>query len=911
MDRWKSEIVGTLNRHAAGATLTATELADVVEEWAQHAEAAWSAARADGLSEAEANVRVEKQIDGWCAKLASAPRRRSTAPSVPPPAAASRGLTGLWQDVRYGWRVLLKQPGFALVAIATTALAIGATTTLFSVADGVLTRPLPFPAADRLIRLSETREGATRQLPSLITHVTYQTWRDKPATIEGVAGFSSSTVTIGNDTGARRVLGFRVTASFFPVLGVQAEHGVVFQEEAEAQGQPPVVVLSHALWLDRFGGDPATLGKTLELDGQSYQVIGVMPAGFAFPTPEARFWTPLNVPSAAPPADGSSRISLFGGVARLRPGATVAQAAAEATSRAQGGPPIAMVDTAVFGSRGARIVTAVSLIDFLTGEVRPAILVFLAAVGLLFLTAIANISSLQLARSTARKRELAIRAALGAGTGRLARQLLIESVMLGAAGGAAGLLLAILLHGALPTLLPADFPRVADVAINIRAILFAGMMSLVAGVLFGLLPVWHVWRVRLVEALSEDSQAPVGLSIRTSVGRLRIGIIVGQVAAATVLLVGALLLGRSFTALWNVDRGYDASNLLTAKVAMPDRSFTPESRSQIMKQLIERSRALPGVTHAGFSTVIPMSTSNSMMGFTLPPGPGRPDPINAQSAVRSVSPGFFDALGIQIASGRGYTDADASSSARTVVVNETFVRAYLSGSGLGEKLPLGAPDQPPSEVIGVIRDVQPATRGEMPLPEMYFNTEQSTRGLGFSEPTILLRTQGDPMAVAPALRQLAQQIDSRIALDSIVTMEGKLAAGLSRPRLYAVLLSGLSLLALVIAGVGVFGVLSYNVAQRRREIGVRAALGALPRDIVRLTVGQGLLMAASGLVIGLSAAFWLVKYLEGLLWGVTARDPLSYAAVPLVLLVATAIACWVPARRAARIDPLTALRSRP
>jgi putative ABC transport system permease protein len=344
---------------------------------------------------------------------------------------------------------------------------------------------------------------------------------------------------------------------------------------------------------------------------------------------------------------------------------------------------------------------------------------------------------------------------------------------------------------------------------------------------------------------------------------------------------------------------------------MPDRSFTPQARSEVMKQLMARGRALPGVTQAGFSTIIPMSTSNSMMGFTLPAGPGRPDPINAQSAVRSVSHGFFDALGIRIVSGRGYTEADASSSARMVVVNETFVRSYLSGSGVGEKLPLGAPDQPPSEVIGVIHDVQPSTRGEAPQPEMYFNAERGTTGLGFSEPAILLRTQGDPLNLAPALRQLTQQIDPRIALDSVMTMEGRLAAGLSRPRLYAVLLSGLSLLALIIAGVGVFGVLSYNVAQRRREIGVRAALGALPRDIVRLTVGQGLLMAGVGLLVGLAATFWLVKYLQGLLWGVTTRDPLSYAVVPLVLLVATAIACWVPARRAARIDPLTALRSRP
>jgi predicted permease len=330
-----------------------------------------------------------------------------------------------------------------------------------------------------------------------------------------------------------------------------------------------------------------------------------------------------------------------------------------------------------------------------------------------------------------------------------------------------------------------------------------------------------------------------------------------------------------------------------------------------MKQLIERSRSLQGVTDVGYSSVIPMSTSNSLMGFSMPPRPGSSDPVNVQAAVRTVSAGFFRTLGIDLAAGRTYTEADAGSTAPLVVANETFVRTYLNGEGVGARLPLGgAPGSPESEVIGVIRDVQPATRGEAARPELYFNADAGTRGLGFTEPVLVLRTAGDPMALAPAVRQLAQQIDPRIALDSLMTMEGKLAAGLSRPRLYAVLLSALSFLALLIAGVGVFGVLSYNVAQRRREIGVRAALGARPRDIVRLTVGQGILMASAGLVVGLSAAFWLVKYLEGLLWGVSTRDPLSYLVVPVVLLLATVVACWVPARRASRIDPLTALRTR-
>jgi hypothetical protein len=312
---------------------------------------------------------------------------------------------------------------------------------------------------------------------------------------------------------------------------------------------------------------------------------------------------------------------------------------------------------------------------------------------------------------------------------------------------------------------------------------------------------------------------------------------------------------------------------------------------------------------AGFSTIIPMSQSDSLMGFTLMPQTDSADPVSAQAAVRTVSPGFFRALGVDMAAGRAYTEADTAAGPAVLIVNETFARTYLDGKGVGARLPVAAnPDRTESEVIGIMRDVQPATRGEAPRPEMYFAADQQPAGLRFEEPTLLIRTTADPLAFVPTIRQLAEQIDGRLALDAPMTMEARLATGLARPRLYALLLSGLSILSILIAGVGVFGVLSYNVVQRRRELGVRAALGARPRQIVALTVGHGVMMAAAGLAIGLSAAFWLMRYAEGLLWGVTARDPLSYAVVPVVLLLATVLACWVPARRAARIDPVIAMR---
>lgn len=906
-NNWHESIRDALRRHQPSQP----PLDDVIDEWAQHAAASYEAARADGASEHDARARVLAHIAAWASSLDGPPRRMVRKAAIEPPPTPSRGL-GLAHDIRYGCRFLWRQPGFSLIAIGTTALAVGATTLLFSVADGVLTKPLPYPTASSLVRLSETREGATRVLPSLITNVTYQTWRgtaeNPPATIDGLAAFRASAMVVGTEGSAERLRGVSATASLFDVLGVRPARGAFFTEADEARGRPRVVVLSHAIWRSRFGLADDVVGRSIDLDGEAHQIVGVLPDGITFPEPDTQFVTPFYVPPIVVSTDGSSSISLFAGIARLKSGATPEQAAAEATSRANTGPAPAMVDTAVFGSRGARQISAVSLMQFLTADVRPAILLFLGAVGLLFLTAVANISSLQLARSSARRRELAIRAAIGAGTARLARQLLVESTLLGVAGGAAGLALAAGLHQLLPTLLPADFPRVSDIIVDWRVMGFAAGMSLMAGVLFGLLPVWHLRRLRLVDALLEDGQAPAGLSGRTAVGRWRMGIMVAQVAAAALLLVGAGLLGRSFSALWNVDRGYDPANVLTARVPMPARSFTAARRADVLRELLTRVRAMPGVREAGFSSVVPLSNVDALMGFTLPPSAGTGDPVNAQAAVRSVSPGFLEAMGATMAAGRTFTEADTLAAESVIIVNETFTRTYMQGRGVGEELPVSNIDgRTASRVVGVVRDIQPQTRGEAPRPEVYFAAWQG-EGVQTIEPILVIKTAGDPVALVPLLRAAMAQVDARVLLDQVLTMETRLRTGLARPRLYAVLLTSLSSLALLIAGVGVFGVLSFNVAQRRREIGVRSALGARPRDIVWLTVRQGLWITGGGLVLGLGAAALLVRYMDGLLWGVLPFDPVSFALVPVVLLLVAAVACWWPARRAARIDPLTALR---
>lgn len=910
---WKSTVQQVLARRGrvlSSGTAADLALQDMIDEWAQHAALAFEAARAEGRSVEDATVQVRQLIEDWADGVQGPPRRTVTPSAPTPPAATASGTAGWWLDVVYALRLLRKQPGFTFVALLTTALAVGATTTLFSVADGVLGKPLPFPEPERLVRLEETREGATRQLRNLITHVTYQRWHESPTTMEAITGFRSSTMNVGQAGAIERLRGVRATASYFTVLGLTPLRGAFFTEQDEPQGAAPVVVITERLWRDRFGASDDVLGQTLELDARPYRIVAVVRDRQLYPDPEWQYVVPMFVPQVETGPQGSGGITLFGALARLRDGVTLEQAVSEATTRARTGPPAQMVDMALWGSQGLRVVNGVSLIESMTGEVRPAILVFLGAVGLLFLTAIANISSLQLARAAARRREFAIRAAIGAGTSRLTRQLLIESGVLGLAGGVLGVAVAFGLHQALPRLLPADFPRAADVAIDMRALLFAAVASTIAGVLVGALPAWQVRRVRLVDALLEDGQAPVGLSARTSVGRFRLAIMVGQVAIAALLLVGAGVLGRTFTALWSVDRGYVPEHMLTARLAMPPYAFTEIQRMEALQQLVTRVRALGGVTAAGFTTVLPLSSTDALMAFTFR-RPSDGQNINAEAASRTVSDGYFEALGATLVAGRTFRDTDTQGAPQVIVVNEMFVRTYLDGRGVGTMVPVSSvPNRVESEVIGVVKDIQPQVRGEAPRPEIYFAGAQDPEGLGFPEPALVVRTSADPSALVADIRRLATAVDGRLTLDGVLTMEDRLRTGLARPRLYAVLLTSLSALALLIAGVGVFGVLSYNVTQRRREIGVRAALGARPVDLVRMTVAQGLWITAGGLVLGLGAAVYLVRFLRDLVWGVEPIDAVSFAVVPVVLLVVAALACWWPARRATRIDPLTALRPR-
>ena len=891
---WKTQI-----KSALGPTVDD----EVLEELAQHAAATYASARAESLDSAQAQQRVAQQIQAWAANPALLRRRPKRDTAIEPPAGAASPFGAIAQDTRYAWRLLRRQPAYAALVIATMALGIAATTVLGSVAYGVLLKPLPWADAPRLVRLYENRQGSTRRFRPMMTNGTYLPWRDTASTLDAIGGWSVDRALMPGDGTSERIGVGYVTPSLFPMLRADPVLGRTFMPGEEEPGHPPAVVLSFGLWRDRFAGRSDVLGQTLRLDDTTYTVVGVMAASFVFPDRETRAWLPFRVRPVITPGQEGFYVSIFQAIGRLRPGATIEQAAAEGTARGRSTPDRGPVTMAVFGSDGPVDVTVLPLMQALTGEVRPAILVLLAAVLLLLITATANVASLQLARATSRRRELAIRAALGAARGRLVRQTLVENLLLGVLGGAAGLALAAMMHRALPAILPVDFPRLDDLAFDVRIQAFAIAVSIAAGLGCGLLPALQIARQALVPALVEDSLAPIGGGLRSHTARVRALIMTGQVAVACVLLVGALLLVRSFVGLMHADIGYDAGQVLTARVVLPDSEYSAERRLQTMDLILQRLAATAGVTRAAFTTSMPFTGGEALSSFPLKTRDG--STVQVQTGSRQVSAGYFAAIGQKLIEGREFTARDRAPGEIAVIVNQEFARKYLDGRALGWSLPGDNHTQRP--IVGIVGDTARRLVTDTPQPEVYFAAAQ--RPLESSDLYLVARTADAPRTLAPALRSIVHDAAPQAPLESILTLDDRVASTLSRPRLYAVLLGTFAAFALAIAGVGLFGVLSYTVAQRAREIGVRTALGAQVRDIVGLVVGQSLAIAGAGVAAGLIASFWLTGALQKFLFGVTPHDTVSFVAVAALLLAVSVLASIVPARRAAHVDPVKVLRA--
>jgi predicted permease len=809
-----------------------------------------------------------------------------------------RLIEDFWQDVRFGLRMLGKRPVFTSVALLTLSLGIGANTAIFSVVNAVLLRPLPYEDSERIVRVWNTfaPRGLTRQP---VSEPEFVEFRDQSKSFEHVAAYVTGALTLTGAGEPDRVVATESSAALFSVLGVRPELGRTFSAEEEQAGRPEVIVVSHRLWQRRFGADPGLIGKTLTLNGRGRTVVGIMPHGFNYPTGEVDLWAPLTVD----PAATNLGIHYLDVIARLKPGGTLEQAQAEMGAvfdRLMQKYPEYYKDAAGAG------VSLVPLHEQVVGDVRPALLVLLGGVGFMLLIACANVANLLLARAAARKKEIATRTAFGASRLRIVRQLLTESLVLFALGGALGLLLALWGVHVLVGASPVELPRMSEVGIDGRVLVFTTLTSLLAGTFFGLAPALQASKPDLNEALKEGGRAGAG---GRGQGRTRDLLVVSELALSVVLLVGAGLMVRSFLRLLEVRLGFDPDNVLTMQLSLPHSRY-PESRQVVgfYRQLLERIEGLPGVQAAAAARQLPLGEVRMNASFEAE---GRT--FEAATAIadhNSVTPDYFRALSLPLAQGRPLTEADSRGLPAAVVINQTMARRFWPGEDpTGKRIRLRE-DAPWLTVVGVAADTKNRGLGAETKPEMYFPHSEQSLGLGppSSAMTLVVRSASDPRQVVSAIRAVVRAMDGDLPVYRVQTMEEVVAASISRTRFTMQLLALFAGLALLLASVGVYGVMSYGVGQRTHEIGIRKALGAQPRDIIGLFVRQGFALALVGVVLGLLGALALTRAMRGLLYGVTASDPLTFMSVPLLLAATALLACYLPARRATRVDPMTALR---
>jgi putative ABC transport system permease protein len=806
-------------------------------------------------------------------------------------------MDALRHDLRQAVRGLARGKATSFAAFLTLALGLGITAALVSVVDGVLLRPLPYPDSEQLVRVSEQHGTAVSPLGHNLSNLTLDAW-DSSRALDGLGTYSSEGFLWRTNTGAEQVFGGRVSPSVFRVLRAAPHRGRFFRDEEAQEGRDAVVVLSHALWQERFGGRDDVLGSRLRLDDREVEVIGVAAPGFAFPSREARLWTPqLRMPKT------TAKIQVFAAIGRLRPGVTPERAAAEATAaaRAVDRPPVADL---LFGKGGPVEVRVVPALEDVVGGVKPALVALTAGVVMVLLIGCANVANLLLSSGVARRRELAVRAALGASRGRLLRLILIECGLLAGLGLGAGLVLALFIVDALPLLAPADFPRLDAVALDGRVVAISAIAALVATVAAGLLPAWRGSRAALALSMKADDGRSAGLSS----ARLRSGLLVAEAALALVLAVGAALLLRSVDRLSAVDGGYDPADVLVATVRVTGATDEPAGKAAFVDRVLGRLRAVPGVTAAGAGNMTPFGGATYLSAFTLPAPGASGERVLARAASNVVTPGFAEALGLRLVDGRLFTAADPTTGG-PVLVSETFARSYLNDGRpvVGRPFPvrLREAKAPASTIVGVVRDIRPEGPKSEPRSEVYSlaGPEIAIR----RDITLVVRTAGDPLALARPLRDIVRDADATAAVVQVGTLAGSLSASIAAPRFFAIVLGTFAALALALAAIGLYGVLSYSVTLRRRELGIRAALGARRADLLALVVRQGLMAATSGLVLGLGLAIAGARLMRSLLFGIEPLDLPSFAASAALLLAVALVACLVPARRAAASDPCVAL----
>ena len=839
-------------------------------------------------------------------------------------------LHTVWMELRYGFRALRRNPGFGLAAVMTLALGIGANTAIFTVVDAVLLRPLPYRAADRLVFVWST--WVSQGIPFAGSAMPdYREWRDRSQTVEGLAAFTYADVNLSGSGEAERLQAVRVTANLFGTLGVTPALGRAFTAGEEAFGAHRVAILSDRVWQRRFGGDRSVLGRSLTLNGEPHVVVGVLPAGLPFfdDDPRIDVWTPLAFrPGDVMDSRSNHFVTLVG---HLRPGVTLARAQEEFGGLAHA------LEAQFPENKG--LGTLVALVgDQLTRDVRDALLVLAGAVGFVLLVACVNVASLLLARAAARQRELAIRASLGAGRLTLVRQLTLESVPLGLFGAGAALPLATWGVRALDSQLPTSVPRFNAIALNGRVLAFTAGVACLTALLFGLLPALQATRRRqMTNALNEGGR---GGSDGPRRARLRRTLVVAEIALALVLLAGAGLMMRSFARLRAVDLGFVPDHLLTMRVPLPDARYpipgdtAPADTNggepaalRWFEELLMRVRTLPGVRAAGVTTKLPLGFGNgwgkyvTVIGGAAPPARSLADVPLAQFTL--VSPGYFEAAGLTLRRGRAFTDRDTGRGQPVAIVNDTLARRFFPNQDpIGRTLRMAAPDAlipgidavpiedraPTRVIVGVVADIKGASLRTGPQPEVYAPYTQF-RGEGwFNTMSLAVRSQAAPADLAASVRAQIRALDPDQPVTFVSSAHDLVGRRLAQPRFSTLLLALFAALGLVLAAVGIFGVIAHLVTLRTHEVGIRVALGAQRRDVLRLVLGEGLKLTTIGVALGLVAAILVAPVLRTQLFGVTTMDVPTFAAVACVLVAIAMLACYLPARRAMHIDPIVALR---
>jgi predicted permease len=799
------------------------------------------------------------------------------------------------RDIRYASRVLAGNPGFTAVAVLALALGIGANTAIFSVLNAVLLRPLPFPEPDRLVQIWGS--SPSKNIPfHNVTYSDVSDWRKQSQSYEQMTGYAPGTINLSLGDEPERLNLARVNASFFPMLGARFVQGRAFLPEEDKPGAPRVAIMSHELWKRRFGADPRIVGDSMILDGNGYSVTGILPQGFALPGRTVDLYIPLALNDAREQSNDVVTVTVF---ARLKPGVSLKQAQAEMDTigrrlaqfpRSQGTTP------RIWGLR-----------EFVVRDVKLSLIVLLAAVGLVLLIACANVANLLLARAGMRQTELAVRAALGASRGRILQQLLTESALLGLAGGAIGILLAYWGVRILLRITPDRYPLLKGAAIDLPVLAFTLLISTVTALIFGLVPALILSRASaLTNALKEGGRGSGEVFSRS---RLRSILVIAEVALALLLLIGTGLMVRSFMRLNSVDPGFNGKGVLTASISLPGSRYqNPGQRIAFFRQLFEKLSSMPEVTACGAVSSLPLSQHNTGTGMCVE---GRPFPLPGEVPIiwfRIANSDYFRAMEIPLRRGRLFTDQDQAG-LPVAVINETAARRYWPNEDpIGKRFTNGPPRPGTTiqwiTVVGIVADLRHMSLTQAPDAELFWPYQQ----LAPASLTLTIRTRSDAAHFAPSLRRMTAAVDKDQPVSQIRSMEQYLFDSIAPQRLSVTLLGIFAGIALVLAVIGIYGVISFSVARRTREIGVRMALGASGGTVVRMIVRQALLLVLSGVAIGIAAALALTRFISSLLFGVSATDPAVLAGVTVLLIAIASLACYIPARRASAVDPIVALR---